>query len=601
MPRKVFAPLEKLTSSDVNTFLMDQAVMTFDDAAARSASIPSPVQGMVTFLKDSEVLEAWIDNKWTKISGIEEAETEINNLIVRVLTLTTNDIAEGVNLYYTNARADSRIALASIGDLSDVDLTGVEDGETLVYDETLGKWIPGEASGGASLTVDSVSPSNPGEGDLWFNSVLGRTFVYYEDDDSAQWVEIGAGSGPTTAAVLTSAPASAELGQLWFDAETGNMYFYYVDNDSAQWIQVRSAAPTPIELDGLTNVDTSGAQDGDTLVYDGTNWVNGPKSGNAIINGDFGIWQRGTSIALGGGGVVYSSDRWETFRGGFTGNATVSRQNSGLTGFQYSARIQRNSGTSDTQSLTLGQPLESNDSFRFAGKTFTVSFWAKRGADYSNNNFEIAVRVRTGRGTDQTFRAGFSNEAFPVSQTISLTSSWQKFSFTGTAESLTTQIGVEFGVFFSGTAGANDWVEFTGVQLEAGPVATPFTLAGGGSKAAELALCQRYYYRISPTNQFASYGFGQALSTTLAGIFVNFPTEMRVTPTSLEQSGTAGHYAVWRASSVAEALTAVPTFNVANKTNAVLLATTAGNLVAGNATNLIADNTAGFLAWSAEL
>jgi hypothetical protein len=143
-----------------------------------------------------------------------------------------------------------------------------EDGQVLTFDEALGQWVPGRGSG-ASLTVDSVAPSDPGPGDLWFNSVLGRTFVYYEDDDSAQWVEIGAGSGPTAAAVFTSAPVSAELGQLWFDSETGNLYFYYVDADSAQWIQVRSAAPT-----GLVNVDVVNPAAGQKLVYDGTNWVN---------------------------------------------------------------------------------------------------------------------------------------------------------------------------------------------------------------------------------------------------------------------------------------------------------------------------------------
>lgn len=48
--------------------------------------------------------------------------------------LTTNDVSEGDNLYYTDQRADDRIAAASIDDLSDVSLTGTEaDGDFLVY------------------------------------------------------------------------------------------------------------------------------------------------------------------------------------------------------------------------------------------------------------------------------------------------------------------------------------------------------------------------------------------------------------------------------------------------------------------------------------
>ena len=57
MPRKVFVAGEILTAADVNTNLMDQAVMVFDDAAARTTAIPSPTEGMVTYLKDTDNLE----------------------------------------------------------------------------------------------------------------------------------------------------------------------------------------------------------------------------------------------------------------------------------------------------------------------------------------------------------------------------------------------------------------------------------------------------------------------------------------------------------------------------------------------------------------
>ena len=57
MPRKVFVAGEILTAADVNTNLMDQAVMVFDDSAARTAAIPSPIEGMVTYLKDTDAVE----------------------------------------------------------------------------------------------------------------------------------------------------------------------------------------------------------------------------------------------------------------------------------------------------------------------------------------------------------------------------------------------------------------------------------------------------------------------------------------------------------------------------------------------------------------
>jgi hypothetical protein len=42
---------------------------------------------------------------------------------------------------------------------------------------------------GASVSIGADPPENPNEGDLWYSSVLGRTFIYYIDEDSAQWVD----------------------------------------------------------------------------------------------------------------------------------------------------------------------------------------------------------------------------------------------------------------------------------------------------------------------------------------------------------------------------------------------------------------------------
>jgi hypothetical protein len=43
--------------------------------------------------------------------------------------------------------------------------------------------------GGASVSISTEAPADPNEGDLWYSSVLGRTFIYYVDDDSSQWVD----------------------------------------------------------------------------------------------------------------------------------------------------------------------------------------------------------------------------------------------------------------------------------------------------------------------------------------------------------------------------------------------------------------------------
>jgi hypothetical protein len=67
MPRKEFESFTRLDASDVNTFLMDQSVMTFADTAARGSAIATPVEGMVTYLEDSNSFEYWDSAEWDSL------------------------------------------------------------------------------------------------------------------------------------------------------------------------------------------------------------------------------------------------------------------------------------------------------------------------------------------------------------------------------------------------------------------------------------------------------------------------------------------------------------------------------------------------------
>lgn len=59
MPKKTFVNGNVLTDTDLNTYLMNQSVMTFADSTARASAIPSPTQGMVTYLQDTSVLQVY--------------------------------------------------------------------------------------------------------------------------------------------------------------------------------------------------------------------------------------------------------------------------------------------------------------------------------------------------------------------------------------------------------------------------------------------------------------------------------------------------------------------------------------------------------------
>jgi hypothetical protein len=80
VPRKTFVAGEILTALDVNTNLMDQAVMTFADAAERTAELPSPLHGMVTYLKDTDSLEVFDDSAFVPV-GVEPAPPAILQVV----------------------------------------------------------------------------------------------------------------------------------------------------------------------------------------------------------------------------------------------------------------------------------------------------------------------------------------------------------------------------------------------------------------------------------------------------------------------------------------------------------------------------------------
>ena len=276
---------------------------------------------------------------------------------------------------------------------------------------------------------------------------------------------------------------------------------------------------------------------GETLVADssastGLRYQSG-YNGNAIINGGYDIWQRGTSFT-GGLGNVYGADRWMF---SVTSARTYSRQAASLSGFQYCLRMQRNSGQTDTTGLYAIYSMESADAYRFAGKTVTLSYWAKAGANYSAASSALTVNWQTGTGTDQNvYTVGYTGSASVLNTTATLTTSWQRFSHTFAIGSTATEIGGWFTYNGVGTAGANDFVDITGIQMELGSVATEFKRSSGGTIQGELYACKYYYRRFGATN---SAGFNGSYYTTTAFYGVlNFPN-MRVAPSFAASGGDA--------------------------------------------------------------
>jgi hypothetical protein len=268
---------------------------------------------------------------------------------------------------------------------------------------------------------------------------------------------------------------------------------------------------------------------------------------NAVINGAFDFWQRGVSIN-GSANGTYTSDRWSTGRSGSA--LTVTRQTTSdttnLPSIQYCARVQRDSGNTSTGPGYIIQPIESSNSTPFAGKTVTLSFYARKGADYSTTNSWLNPSLWSGTGIDQNPWSGYTNTTNLINSNVVLTTVWQRYTLTSTVGSTATELLVQFGFSPTGTAGTNDYFEITGVQLEIGSSATHFSRAGG-TIGGELSLCQRYYQKsysqgTNPaTNNSPGAEVRMGASRTdqyATDSSFSFPVAMRIPPAVLLYSST---------------------------------------------------------------
>jgi hypothetical protein len=245
------------------------------------------------------------------------------------------------------------------------------------------------------------------------------------------------------------------------------------------------------------------------------------------------IWQRGTSIAN-TASTLYTADRWVTV--GSPAAFTISRQATGdttnLPNVQYCARVQRNSGQTNTTGFDFLQGFETTNSIPYAGKTVTMSFYARAGANYSPTSSILQAQLYSGTGTDQSPTAAFTGQATVINQNATLTTTWQRFTYTASIGATATQLKTIFSMAPTGTAGAADFYEITGVQLDIGSVALPVR-RNGATIQGELAACQRYYTFIGKVAN--GFPLMQVLANSTNQDFRNpimFPVRMRTTPTA---------------------------------------------------------------------
>jgi hypothetical protein len=429
---------------------------------------------------------------------------------------------------------------------------------------------------GSWLGVQAADPTTDLNGDpltggeLYFNSVALVAKVY--DLGTDIWYQVGqptspvsngyVGNGSTANFTLSIAPANKNLTLVYIDGVYQNKDQYSVAGTT---LTFTSAPASSAKVEVITLVATDiGTPSNNTVGPDQLNDAEKPeirgfleldllRGDDAIINGNFDFWQYATSQTSSGYG---SADRWVCAHSGSTKTASQQAFTPGQTDvpgepeFFMRHVIATGGGASDR--AYLFQRIEGVRTY--AGETATLTFYAK--ADSAK---DIAVEIL------QSFGSGGAPSAVetPEVRTITLSSTWQKFSYTIAINAITGKtIGTDnndrLEVNFWFDAGS-DWdarsnslgnqsgtFDIARVSLVRGDATDEKDPAARRQKQQVLEACQRYFeksYLLSVAPGTGTVIGAEAMrSSAAAGLFKNvtFKTRKRAIPTVTDYSSTTG-------------------------------------------------------------
>ena len=329
----------------------------------------------------------------------------------------------------------------------------------------------------------------------------------------------------------------------------------------------------------------SATSDAITTAADGTctaNITSNYSNRSVVYNGAMKIAQRGTNFTGVTASGTFPVDRF-LFHVGSLGTWTLSQSTDVPTGQGLSHSIKcdvttANASPSGTAYARIDQRFEGQDLQRFCkgtanAKNFAVSFWVK-----SPKTGTHIVQLQ-----DQD-----NSRTVSKAYTVSSANTWEKKELIFPADttgafdndnggSLFLCFYLAVGTGYQGGTLQTTWgtpvnntratgqvnvadstsndFYLTGVQMEASSYCSEFEHRSFGD---ELLRCYRYYYRLKgEDNKTYMIGMSDNDNVNIYG-FIQFPVEMRIPPSSIEQNGTASHYKVRR--DTTKSCTGVPTY-----------------------------------------
>ena len=298
---------------------------------------------------------------------------------------------------------------------------------------------------------------------------------------------------------------------------------------------------------------------------------------NLVIGGDFGtnLWQRGTAASANiSTTCTYWADAWCAYAG-TSGSANVTKETAAAdipTGSLGSLRLQRTSGNAILLPISENFIVDPQDVTPAVGNTVACQLSIRAGANFSGTSAFLNVITGTGVASNSTaanlVAASWTGQATTGAFTLPITSANTTFQTFGYGTGVTpltvvipttaTELAFQIGWTPIGTAGTNDWIEFTLVQCEVLPQST--TTASPYDhrvQALEGALEQRRAFVISEGTITAGavmspVGTAQGTTTTCTTM-IPFPVTMRAAPT-YTNALTASTFKIVSASQAATAL-----------------------------------------------
>lgn len=420
-----------------------------------------------------------------------------------------------------------------------VNQTFTAAGVTWVWDGI--KWNMSSIAGSPFISISPAPPANPTVGALWWDSIGGQLYIWFNDGNSTQWVSA----------------TNQGFGGTYLPLVGGNL-----------------SGPLMLAADPVNNLGAATKQYVD----------NSALNDNRIINGDMWVCQRGTIFTPAGSGNIYTLDRWALFYSQAS-RLTINRAAAGTAAIQNGIGYYLNAQAAGaytplaTDSFSISQAIEADLIADFAwgqptAQPVTLSFWATSNASAGPYG-----------GSIQSYNQGASTRSYPFAFNIPAVGIWYKFTITIPGDIAGTWVtqGISGGLWLNFDLGcganlrapAGAWVTgiyngatgtvqvvnngnlfISNVKLEVGRIATDFNRQTQAKKYAD---CLRYFCSFS--GGIATITANGSYFGTIANLF--FSSYMRAPPTIVVNTTPGGGFVGGLQSSGITNLNAMLTANTA--------------------------------------